>query len=119
MNQHAKDFIKVMDSIKPSRNRYEVFSDWLIMAAASLYAPWKKCQKTEDEYMEIANQYTKSELENHAQMLAIVVDALEKEEQDFLGTVFTMAELTNSKTGQFFTPYHVSRLISVCRASEP
>ena len=112
MNQHAKDFIKVMDNIKPSKSRHEVFSDWLIMAAASLYAPWKKCQKTENEYLEIANQYTKDELDKHGQMLAITVNALEKQEQDFLGAVFSGAELTNSRTGQFFTPYHISYLMA-------
>ena len=119
MNQHVKDFIKVLDSIKPSKNRYEVFSDWLIMSAASLYAPWKKCQKTENEYLEIANQYTKEEIDKHGDLLAITVNALEDEEQDFLGDVFTQTELTNSRTGQFFTPYHVSYMMAEITIGDP
>jgi hypothetical protein len=63
MTQHTKDFIEILNKLKPSKHRYEVFSDWLVMAAASLYAPWKKDQAVENEYLEIANQYTKDELE--------------------------------------------------------
>ena len=112
MKQHTKDFIKVLDSIKYSKSRHEVFNDWLILTAASLYAPWKKCQEIENEYLEIANKYTKDELDKHSHLLAITVEALEEKEQDFLGEVFTFGELGNSRTGQFFTPYHISYLMA-------
>ena len=109
LNQYGKDFVKILESIRYSKSKYEVFSDWLIMTAATLYS-WKKDKNVEEEYLHIANQYTKEELDKHAQLLAITVEALEKEEQDFLGEVFTFAELTNSRNGQFFTPYHISRM---------
>ena len=89
MTQHGKDFINLLGKIKPSKHDYEVFSDWLVMAAASLYA-WKKDQAVEEEYMQIVKQYTKEEHEKHTQLLALVVNALEEAEQDFLGEVFTV-----------------------------
>jgi type I restriction-modification system DNA methylase subunit len=110
-NHHVKEFLRILDSIKPSKNRHEVFYDWLIMAAASLYV-WKKDQKVENEYLEIAKNYTKDELDKHSELLLITVNALEKTEQDFLGELFTAAELTNSRTGQFFTPYHISQMMA-------
>jgi type I restriction-modification system DNA methylase subunit len=132
MNQYGKDFIKILDNLRPSKHAYEVFNDWLIMAAASLYAPWKKDQAVEEEYMQIAKQYTGEELDKHGQLLAITVNALEETGQDFLGEVFTMAELANSRTGQFFTPYHISYMMAemiigenefpknrVCRINDP
>ena len=109
LNQHGKDFIKILENIKYSKHTHEVFSDWLVMAAATLYA-WKNNEKVENEYMEIAKHYTKEELDKHANLIAITVEALEEKEQDFLGEVFTFANLTNARGGQFFTPYHISYL---------
>jgi type I restriction-modification system DNA methylase subunit len=131
LGQHGKDFIKILEHIKPSKHAYEVFSDWLILAAASLYS-WKKDKAVENEYLEIAKQYTKEELDKHSELLLITINALERKEQDFLGEVFAFAELTNSRNGQFFTPYHISRLMAdmaigengfpkrrVCRINDP
>ena len=131
LSQYGKDFITIFEHLRPSKNAYEVFSDWLIMAAAALYS-WKRDPAVEDEYMQIAKQYKKEELEKHGQLLAITVEALEKTEQDFLGSVFTEAELTNTRNGQFFTPYNVSLMMAkmiigknelptgrVCRINDP
>ena len=111
LSQYGKDFIKILHNLKPSKNAYEVFSDWLIMTAATLYA-WKKDENVEKEFEEIAKQYTKEEIQKHAQLLAITVNALEEKIHDFLGEVFTFAELSNNKKGQFFTPYHISFMMA-------
>jgi type I restriction-modification system DNA methylase subunit len=110
-NEHTKEYIKILNNIKPSRHSYEVFNDWLVMAAASLYS-WKKDKTIEEEYLKIAQNYTPEELSKHCELLAITVSALENTEQDFLGEVFTVAELTNSRNGQFFTPYHISHMMA-------
>jgi type I restriction-modification system DNA methylase subunit len=131
VNQYAKDFIKILENLKPSMHAHEVFSDWLVMASAALYC-WKKDTAAEEEYSRISQRYTPEEIEKHSQLLAITVEALEMTEGDFLGEVFTFAELTNSRTGQFFTPYHISHMMAemvmgekgfptnrVCKISDP
>jgi len=131
MTQHEKDFVKVLESIKQSKNTYEVFSDWLTMTAAALYS-WKGDKAVEEEYMNIAKDYSKEELEKHGHLIAITVEALEENIQDFLGEIFTEAKLTNTRNGQFFTPYHVSLMMAkviigenplptdrVCRINDP
>jgi len=131
MIPQAENFINILEKIKPSKHTYEIFSDWLVMAAATLYS-WKGDRAVEDEYMNIAKQYTKEELEQHAHLIAITVEALEERERDFLGEVFTTAELTNTRGGQFFTPYDVSVMMAkmiigenelptgrVCRINDP
>jgi Type I restriction-modification system methyltransferase subunit len=110
-DNNRKEFIKILESIKPSKNAYEIFSDWLILAAATLYT-WKKDPKVESEYMEIAKNYSKEELDKHAQLLAITVNALEEKEQDFLGEIFIDGEFSNDRTAQFFTPFHISELMA-------
>jgi type I restriction-modification system DNA methylase subunit len=136
MNQYVKDFIKILEHIKPSKHRYEVFSDWLIMVSAALYS-WKQDKSVEEEYLEVAKNYNSGELEKHSQLLAITVEALENIDTefyggDFLSEVFTYGELANSRNGQFFTPYHISHMMAeismgeaefpksrVCKISDP
>jgi len=131
INQNSKDFIKLLETLKPSKHAYEVFSDWLIMAAATLYS-WKKDKDVEEEYLNIAKQYTKEEMDKHAHLLALTVNALEIKKQDFLGEIFTFAELSNERNGQYFTPYNISYMSAkmimgengfpknrVCRINDP
>jgi type I restriction-modification system DNA methylase subunit len=112
LNQYGKDFIKILDNIKYSKNRYELFNDWLTMAAASLYSTWKNDKAVEEEYLFTAKQYKPEETEQFSQLLELTVNALEEKEQDFLGEVFTYGELSNSKNGQFFTPYNISYMMA-------
>jgi len=111
MLDSKKEFIKILESIKPSKNAYEVFSDWLVLAAAALYA-WKRDERVENEYAEVARHYSKEELEKHSQLLAITVNALEEKGRDFLGEIFTLGEFTNDRKAQFFTPYNVSQMMA-------
>jgi type I restriction-modification system DNA methylase subunit len=106
-----EEFITILESINPSKNAYEVFSDWLIMTAASLYS-WKKDENVENEYVEISRQYSTEDQDKLARLLAVTANALEERKQDFLGEVFISANLTNAKKAQFFTSYHVSELMA-------
>ena len=122
LNQHQKKFIGILDNLQPSKHTYEVFNDFLILSAASLYNAWKKDQEIEEEYLQVANQYKKEELEKHCQLLAITVEALEETGKDFLGEIFSTIEMNNKRTGQFFTPYHISYFIakaSLCDQTLP
>jgi type I restriction-modification system DNA methylase subunit len=136
MNRYTKDFIKILNNIKPAKHTHEVFSDWLILASAALYS-WKRDKSVEEEYLDVSKNYTPKELEKHSQLLAMTVEALENIDAefyggDFLGEVFTLGELTNSRSGQFFTPYHISYMMAemsmgeaafpkgrVCKISDP
>jgi len=112
MKSYTQVFLDLLDKIKPSKHRYEVYSDWLIFASATLYAPWKKDKSVEEEYLKIAKQYNTYELDKLGQLLAITVEALERNEHDFLGEVFALGELSNERNGQSFTPFDVSRVMA-------
>jgi len=113
-------FIKILENINQSKNTHEVFSDWLILAAASLCS-WKRDKTVENEYIETAKRYSKEELYKHADLLKITAEALEEQESDFLGDIFISADLTNAKKAQFFTPFHVSHSMAeaIIRNNEP
>jgi type I restriction-modification system DNA methylase subunit len=116
MGEYHREFIKILESIKPGKHLYETFSDWLVIASASLYS-WKKDKAVEEEYAEAAKAYTPKELDKHGELLLVTVDALEDMIKsfpgcDFLGEVFTAANLGSERNGQFFTPYIVSYMMA-------
>jgi len=111
LTSHAQNFINVLDNIKPYKHRFEIFSDWLILASATLYS-WKKDKSVEEEYLQIAKLYSASELEQLTQLLIITVEAFEEKIYDFLGEVFTLGGLSNERNGQFFTPFHISQFMA-------
>ena len=64
-------------------------------------------------YMDCAKKYKREEAEVFPEMLSLVVVAFEiNPEQDFLGEIFGSLRLHNEWHGQFFTPYHVARLMA-------
>jgi type I restriction-modification system DNA methylase subunit len=111
MTSRAQNFINLLDEIKPSKHRVEIFSDWLVLASSALYS-WKKDKDAEKEYKQIVKIYNASELEKLNRLLAETVEALEEKEQDFLGEIFTLGKLTNDRKAQFFTPFHISQFMA-------
>jgi len=68
----------------------------------------------EQLYMHTIEKYTKDELNDVAQLFAIIVNALEDDpEQDFLGDLYSTLDLTNKNLCQVFTPYHIAELLAI------
>lgn len=115
---------------------FDVFKDTIAMAAYSLAnglefpyhsqasneerrAYWKehneRAYKRELAYIEIAKKYNKQELNAIAQIIAetfILLSSCTRGEpfDDYLGRIFMNLELGNKHTGQFFTPFSVSKM---------
>lgn len=74
-------------------------------------------EQREKRYLEIVAQYQKEEVSNLVKAFAHLVQCWEKrvatgEFSDVLGSTFMMMGMGNASTGQFFTPYEVSRLMA-------
>jgi hypothetical protein len=61
LGDRAKEFINILDNLKSSKSSYEVFCDWVVLAAASLYS-WKRDPTVEQEWRDVAKGYTEDEL---------------------------------------------------------
>lgn len=110
---HRK-FISLFDSLSGRYSRYQVWSDFVIMSACAISnACDRRCfERREAMYMECVSRYTKEEAEKFAEMLSLVVLAFDDNpEQDFLGDIFGLLRLNSEWHGQFFTPYHVAKLM--------
>ena len=112
ISQHHREFEKTIRQLANRYHLWEVYSDFVNMAAISLYNSIHKDQEQEDRYLQIAGRYSKDELSGICKMLALTVNALEGLECDFLGEMFMTLELANKWKGQFFTPFSLCQMMA-------
>ena len=104
-------FSKLCDT----KSSWQAWSDFVEMTAIAISNRFEiredVKQKREQRYLDIIGQYKKSEQALFPELVAILVQSLERNaEQDFLGEMFMALELGSHWKGQFFTPY------SLCKA---
>ena len=112
LNQHKSEFVRTFKNIARSKHRYEVFKDFVTMAAISLNNSMAMSDDLESEYLHIINSYQKDDQSKMSELLSHVVMGLEESHCDFLGDVFMSLELGSGDKGQFFTPYSVSKMMA-------
>lgn len=114
-DQVTIDFMKDFDRLCGARTRWQVWSDWVHLAAYSISNVVDKvhAEEREKSYLKIASGYSKAELTLISHLLAYTVEALElNPDQDFLGALYMNLDLGNDHAGQFFTPYNVSKMMA-------
>lgn len=109
---YLKEFITKLQNLDHSRRTDNVFRDFLALSTYAIMQPFYRSPEIEQKYLDIINKYNKEQANEFSQMLALLVNALEFQFQDFLGQVYMQLNLGNVKTGQFFTPYSVSKLMA-------
>ena len=110
-----KDLVKAFESLCGRHGRWEVWADWITMSACSISCAVDATHREAREklYQTARTKYTEAELQVMAEMLGMVVAALdENPDQDLLGEIFMTLNLGNEHNGQFFTPYNVCRAMS-------
>ena len=107
---YKKEFMNCLQSIEYGRNNYDVFQDFLTLASLSFHNVIAKDEKVEKEYLSIIKKYKNNK--KFPELLVITTLALEEKTQDFLGDIFMSAGFGNVRGGQFFTPYHLSKMMS-------
>ena len=139
---NTETIIKGFRKITWRFSMYQVFCDTIAMAAYSLangleFNPhvadspeerrewWKKnnrrAYKRELAYLECAKRYTKQELNAIAEIIAELFVLLSEPVRggafsDYLGDIYMQLEMGNKYSGQFFTPFCVSRLMAEINA---
>lgn len=93
---------------------WDVFSDFVELSAISISNAVDKSHFDEREarYFEIIKKYKREELEQFPHLLALLVNELESGITDVLGALFHELELHNKYKGQFFTPFHICRMMA-------
>lgn len=106
------DFVRSFNKIAAHRHRYEVFRDFVTMAAISMHNAIRKDSALEAEYLQIVKRYEIHQVSEICGLFAKLVLLLESEPQDVLGPLYMELELGNTQAGQFFTPHEISELMA-------
>jgi type I restriction-modification system DNA methylase subunit len=105
--------IKEIDNMAGKYSAHEIFTDWVTMTAVSISnsVDSEYYAAREKTYREYAAKYTSAELRRIARLNGMLVEAMETEMSDMLGYIYMNLESNSKKAGQFFTPYHICRMM--------
>lgn len=123
-SDYKKRFMNGFKMLCNSKSPYAVWSDCMALFAITLAntsilplekeEPFKSVYTgREKEYLRIINSYEKKEQKLFPQMFALLVEELEQNpNQDLLGELYMLLNISNKNAGQFFTPYDVCKAMS-------
>ena len=106
------EFVRSFNNVAHHHHRYEVFRDFVTMAAIAMHNAIRKDAALEAEYLRIVRRYKKEDVIAMSVLLAKLVLLLDGEPRDVLGPLYMELELGNNQTGQFFTPHEISELMA-------
>lgn len=111
---HDKKIINLITTLAHRHSSWEVFTDFIEMAAISFSnsVDYFNRAKREAQYMDIVKKYEKRDLDRFPEMLAELTLAMEVTPGDILGRIYGELELSNKWAGQYFTPDAVSRMMA-------
>ncbi|HBZ1140900.1 TPA: SAM-dependent DNA methyltransferase [Klebsiella pneumoniae] len=111
--QHSRSrFIHVFKDTGRHLGRWEVFSDFLSLAASELDMARIRAPESIEHCRKICARYEASDIAKMQEMFCMMVCALEAKFHDFLGAIFMVLELGDNFRGQYFTPYPVQSLMA-------
>ena len=120
--QHRKNFINLLEKVAYDKSPWDVFTDFLQLAAISfantdiyhLATPENVFKEREERYLKIVKSYNEKSREMLVKMLAELTLELDtyapNDYRDVLGEVFHEMEFQNEWKGQFFTPQHIATM---------
>ncbi len=110
-----EEIIKIINRMSGKYSPHSIFNDWIECASLSIQ---NSCvlfhdelwQKREKQYISIMKKYNEDERLLLCKMNALLCKALEERIEDVLGYVYMQSGCYNKHLGQFFTPFHLSKL---------
>lgn len=91
---------------------HNIFQDWVEMTGISISNQVYYNEQLEQEYLSIAKKYTNEQIVKFSEMSAHLVYLFEEEISDYLGEIYMKLDASSSRTGQFFTPFHICEMMA-------
>ncbi|CQJ32052.1 hypothetical protein WFK62_05540 [Yersinia enterocolitica] len=114
-NPHVAEFISLFNQTARYHHRYEVFRDFVQMAACAVHNQVAFSRQLEDEYLSLVKRYEREDVNRMGKLLGILRCGLGLQQpiyDDVLGRIFMSLELGDARRGQFFTPFDISRMMA-------
>ena len=111
---HRKALIKLIEANGRTHGHWQVFRDFVELSAIAISnaVDLARREAREARYLEIVGKYERQEVERFPHMLGELVAELECGPADVLGQVFMEMDMGSKWHGQFFTPYHLCRVMA-------
>lgn len=112
-----REIVKLLAANTGAKRMSEVFDNFVEMAALALrnavdVRGSEAWEAREGQYLQIADRYSRTELDCFAHALALVTTEMEREPCDVLGRLYMELELGNERLGQYYTPYDIVQLMA-------
>lgn len=112
IDEARRQFIRVFKDTARNLRRWDVFRDFITLAASELDLARIRTPENIESSREICAKYGDSDIRNLHELFCLMVCALEAKFHDFLGAIFMELALGDDRNGQYFTAYHLQSLIA-------
>lgn len=107
-----KQFIRLFNQTARHLHRWDVFSDFVRLAASELDIARISTPENIEQSGKICARYDANDIRNFHELFNLMVSALEAKFHDFIGSIFMEVELGSGGMGQYFTPYSVQSMMA-------
>ncbi|WP_039031250.1 N-6 DNA methylase [Leclercia adecarboxylata] len=107
-----KQFISIFNQTARHLHRWDVFSDFVRLAASELDIARVRTPENIEQSGKICARYDADDIRNFHELFNLMVNALEAKFHDFIGSIFMELELGSGGMGQYFTPYSVQSMMA-------
>lgn len=107
-----KLFISLFNHTARHLHRWDVFSDFVRLAASELDIARVRTPENAENCRKICARYDADDIRNFHELFRLMVCALEAKFHDFIGSIFMELELGSGGMGQYFTPYSVQPMMA-------
>lgn len=107
-----KQFIRLFNQTARHLHRWDVFSDFVRLAASELDIARIRTPENIEQSGKICARYNADDIRNFHELFNLMVNALEAKFHDFIGSIFMELELGSGGMGQYFTPYSVQSMMA-------
>lgn len=113
----TSEVLKTLQGATGAYNLHDIFRDFVIMSMCAVHnsVPMNRSEKLEKKYLELAKKYKPETIKAMAKALAELKNEYDAilngyaQWHDVLGEIYMQSDTSNSKSGQFFTPFSVSQ----------
>lgn len=117
-----QEIIKLIDSCSYKVSIHEFLSDLFEMSAIAVSNQFSFNEEREKTYKLIINKYDKNTqsiiVEIFTKIFLLLSGQIYFGFNDYLGELYMKSSTSSSKAGQFFTPYHLSKMCAKLNVSE-
>lgn len=114
IDETHKRFIKLIEGAARRRSVIDTFGDAVHLMAQAMWKPFAlgAADEVEADWQRTRDRYDDSEYEQITEAFAILIQDIENNRREFLGTILETIGAANVHNGQFLTPSSVARMMA-------